>query len=88
MKDAPMDAVMGASLFFWRLGNDLLLATLTSLEKEKTNTQAKHSLDESGDGTLPSISSLKAMLQDLTESEGLVFTKPLLFSFLKESALN
>jgi hypothetical protein len=88
MKDAPMDAVMGASLFFWRLGNDLLLATLTSLEKEKTNTQAKHSSDESGDGTLPSISSLKEMLQDLTESEGLVFTKPLLFSFLKESALN
>jgi len=88
MKDAPMDAVMGASLFFWRLGNDLLLATLTSLEKEKTNTQAKPSLDESGDGTLPSISSLKEMLQDLTESEGLVFTKPLPFSFLKEKELN
>jgi hypothetical protein len=88
MKDAPMDAVMGASLFFWRLGNDLLLATLTSLEKEKTNTQAKPSLDESGDGTLPSISSLKEMLQDLIESEGSVFTKPLPFSFLKKSELN
>jgi hypothetical protein len=87
MKDAPMDAVMGASLFFWRLGNDLLVATLTSLEKEKTNTQAKPSSEESGDGILPSISSLKAMLQDLTESEGLVFTKPLPFSFLKKSEL-
>ena len=87
MKDAPMDAVMGASLFFWRLGNDLLVATLTSLEKEKTNTQAKPNSDVSGDGILPSISSLKEMLQDLTESEGLVFTKPLPFSFLKKSEL-
>ena len=87
MKDAPMDAVMGASLFFWRLGNDLLVATLTSLEKEKTSIQAKPNLDVSGDGILPSISSLKEMLQDLTESEGLVFTKPLPFSFLKKSEL-
>ena len=87
MKDAPMDAVMGATLFFWRLGNDLLDATLTSLEKEKTSIQAKPNLDVSGDGILPSISSLKEMLQDLTESEGLVFTKPLPFSFLKKSEL-
>jgi hypothetical protein len=88
MKDAPMDAVMGASLFFYRLGNDLLIATLTSLENQKTNTQANPNSDASGDGTLPSISSLKEMLQDLIESEGSVFTKPLPFSFLKKSELN
>lgn len=88
MKQAPMDVVMGASLFFYRLGNDLLIATLTSLENQKTNTQANHSLDVSGDGILPSISSLREMLQDLIESEGSVFTKPLPFSFLKKSELN
>jgi hypothetical protein len=88
MKQAPMDVVMGASLFFYRLGNDLLIATLTSLENQKTNTQANPNSDVSGDGTLPSISSLKEMLQDLIESEGSVFTKPLPFSFLKKSELN
>jgi hypothetical protein len=86
MKDAPMDVVMGASVFFWRLGNELLLATLTSLEKEKTSTPQSLNSVESGDGILPSISLLKEMLQDLNESEGLAFTKPLPFSFLKKSA--
>jgi hypothetical protein len=88
MKQAPMDVVMGASLFFYRLGNDLLIATLNSLENQKTNTQANPSLGANGDGILPSISSLKEMLQDLIESEGSVFTKPLPFSFLKKSELN
>lgn len=87
MKDAPMDAVMGASLFFYRLGNDLINATLTSLENQKTNTHQSHSSAESGDGTLPSISSLKEMLQDLNELDNLGFTKPSPFSFLKKSDL-
>lgn len=88
MKAAPMDAVMGASLFFYRLGNDLLLATLTSLENQKTNTHPNPNSDANGDGTLPSISSLKEMLQDLIQSGDSVFTKPLPFSFLKKSELN
>jgi hypothetical protein len=87
MKDAPMDAVMGASLFFYRLGNDLITATLTYLESQKTNTHPNHSSVESGDGTLPSISSLKEMLQDLNELDNLGFTKPSPFSFLKKSDL-
>jgi hypothetical protein len=87
MKDAPMDAVMGASLFFYRLGNDLINATLTSLENQKTNTHLNHSSVESGDGTLPSISSLKEMLQDLNELDNLGFTKPSPFLFLKKSDL-
>jgi hypothetical protein len=87
MKDAPMDAVMGASLFFYRLGNDLITATLTYLESQKTNTHPNHSSVESGDGILPSISSLKEMLQDLNELDNLGFTKPSPFSFLKKSDL-
>lgn len=87
MKDAPMDAVMGASLFFYRLGNDLINATLTSLENQKTNTHPNHSSVESGDGTLPSISLLKEMLQDLNELDNLGFTKPSPFSFLKKNDL-
>ena len=87
MKDAPMDAVMGASLFFYRLGNDLITATLTYLESQKTNTHPNHSSVESGDGILPSISSLKEMLRDLNELDNLGFTKPSPFSFLKKSDL-
>jgi hypothetical protein len=86
MKDAPMDVVMGASVFFYHLGNELLHATLTSLEKEKTNTPPSPNSAESGDGILPSISLLKEMLQDLKELDGLAFTKPLPFSFLRKSA--
>lgn len=87
MKDAPMDAVMGASLFFYRLGNDLINATLTSLENQKTNTPPNPSSAASGDGTLLSISLLKEMLQDLNELDNLGFTKPSPFSFLKKSDL-
>jgi len=86
MKDAPMDVVMGASVFFYHLGNELLHATLTYLESQKTSIHPNHSSVESGDGTLPSISSLKEMLQDLKELDGLAFTKPSPFSFLRKSA--
>ena len=77
MKQAPMDAVMGASLFFYRLGNDLINAILTSLENQQTSLAQNLSSVPVGDGTLASISLLKEMLQDLTGSEGSVFTKPL-----------
>jgi len=87
MKQAPMSVAMGASLFFYRLGNDLITATLTYLESQKTNTHPNHSSVESGDGILPSISSLKEMLQDLNELDNLGFTKPSPFSFLKKSDL-
>ena len=86
MKDAPMDVVMGASVFFYHLGNELLHATLTYLESQKTSIHPNHSSVESGDGTLPSISSLKEMLQDLNELDNLAFTKPSPFSFLRKSA--
>jgi len=76
MKDAPMNVALGALLFFWRLGNELLQATLTSLEKaeSKTSTPDKDSLPSVGDGTQPSISLLKAMLEDLQTFPNLSYT--------------
>jgi hypothetical protein len=71
MKFAPLDVVMGATVFFWNLGNDLVQHTLTCLETEiKTNkkltTLAKErNLIKSGDGTIQSMQSLKATLQNL-----------------------
>lgn len=76
MKDAPMDVVMGASLFFYRLGNELLQATLNSLEKEKskTNTQNKDNSQSDGDGTQHSINLLKEILDGLEILQDLNFT--------------
>lgn len=76
MKQAPMDVALGALLFFWRLGNELLQATLTSLEREesKTNTPDKGNSPSVGDGTQPSISLLKAMLEDLQTFPNLSYT--------------
>lgn len=76
MKAAPMDVVMGASLFFYRLGNELLEATLTSLEKQKTKTssQNKDNSPSDGDGTQQSINLLKEILDDLEILQGLNYT--------------
>jgi hypothetical protein len=76
MKQAPMHVALGALLFFWRLGNELLQATLTSLEKaeSKTSTPDKDSSPSVGDGTQPSISLLKAMLEDLQTFPNLSYT--------------
>ena len=70
MKQAPMSVAMGASLFFWRLGNELLRASLTSLERgnPKTNTPSKDNSPSVGDGTLQYINLLKEILEGLEES--------------------
>lgn len=84
MKDAPMDVVMGAVLFFWTLGRELLTATLTSLERERMMTyQHKDNSENDGDGIQPSIRSLKAMLEDLMRLEDYPFTNVLPSSHLK-----
>ena len=68
MKQAPMDVVLGATLFFYRLGSDLLNATIRSLENPQTSIAQKRSSESSGGGILLSTTSLKAMLQDLQTS--------------------
>jgi hypothetical protein len=67
MKGAPMHVVLGAVLFFYRLGNELLEATLTYLEGEKAamSIQDRDNLQSVGDGMRHSINSLKAMLEGL-----------------------
>jgi hypothetical protein len=72
MKYASMDIVLGASLFFWNLGNDLVQISLTYLEQEmKKNKEIKRTFQNalnsqnSGDGTTQSMQSLKATLQSL-----------------------
>ena len=71
MKFAPLNVVLGATVFFSTLGSDLVQHTLTSLEKEiqknpKIMTLAKErNLINDGDGTIQSMRFLKETLQSL-----------------------
>lgn len=66
---APLDVVMGAMVFFYSLRNDLLTATLHSLqmEVEKMDTQKKNSSIKDGDGINQSILLLRENLMNLKE---------------------
>jgi hypothetical protein len=71
MKYAPLNVVLGATVFFSTLGSDLVQHTLTSLEKEikknpKIMTLAKErNLINDGDGTIQSMRFLRETLQSL-----------------------
>lgn len=71
MKFAPLNVVLGATLFFSTLGSDLVQHTLTSLEMEiqrnpKIMTLAKErNLINDGVGTIQSMRFLKETLQSL-----------------------
>lgn len=79
MKQATMDVVMGAVLFFWTLGRELLTATMNSLEAEqgKKIILLKANLTNDGDGTTLSIPLLKAMLDDLMKYQNSPFINAL-----------
>jgi len=67
MKRMPLDAVMGAMVFFYHLGNELLKSILTYLEEnqEAMSTLNKLNLGKDGDGIHLSMLSLREMLEDL-----------------------
>lgn len=58
MKEMPLDVTIGAMVFFWTLGKDLSIASLTSLAKEEgMNLTPLLSFLKNGDGFLSTISS-------------------------------
>jgi hypothetical protein len=67
MRHAPLDVVLGAMVFFYNLGNDLLRSTINYLEKnqEVQNILNKHNLENVGDGIQVSMLLLKETLEDL-----------------------
>ena len=65
-KDFPLDAVLGAIVFFYSLGKDLSLVMLNSLDSKNEKALAQHLISQpSGAGSIHSMQSLKAILQDL-----------------------
>jgi hypothetical protein len=67
MKYAPVDVVLGAVVFFYTLGNELLKSTIHYLEnnKEFQNIVNNHNLEVNGLGIHHSMLLLKEMLEDL-----------------------
>jgi hypothetical protein len=58
MKEMPLDVTIGAMLFFWTLGKDLSVASLTSLARdEEMNLTPLLNFLKNGDGSLSTISS-------------------------------
>jgi hypothetical protein len=67
MRHAPLDVVLGAMVFFYTLGNDLLKSTINYLEEnqELQNILNRHNLENVGDGIQVSMLLLKETLEDL-----------------------
>jgi hypothetical protein len=67
MKHAPLNVVLGANVFFYNLGNELLASTMSYLEKDKEvmNILQEVNLQPDGVGIVQSMLSLKETLQDL-----------------------
>jgi len=77
MKHAPLDVVLGAMVFFYNLGNDLLSSTINYLEEnpEVQNILKQHNLENVGDGTHLFFISVKEMLEDLMKFQNYPYTK-------------
>lgn len=69
MKQMPLNVVMSAMVFFYRLNNELLQTTLNYLNQElpkQMTMEQRQTLAKSGDGIKASMESLKGMLQNMT----------------------
>ncbi len=77
MLDMPVSVAIGASVFFYRLGNKLPLFTMDYLQevlkKEELTPQLKQILGENGDGINQYILLLKEMLEKSKKSQKPVF---------------
>jgi hypothetical protein len=67
MLHAPLNVVLGANVFFYNLGNELLSSTMNYFQnnKEVMTILERHSSLEDGVGIVQSMLSLKETLQDL-----------------------
>jgi hypothetical protein len=76
MKDAPLDVVFAAMVFFWNLNSELIQTILNYLQKEVNNltTQQRERLEASGVGINQSMELLKEMLPSLIKLPNSTYT--------------
>jgi hypothetical protein len=77
LKDMPLDVALGAYVFFYHLGKDLLQSTMTFLEEnpQVMNLVNKHNLANDGVGTRLYMPSLRETLDDLMKLPNYPFIK-------------
>ena len=88
MKEMPLSVVMGALVFFYRLGTELSAHTLTYThqmlkEKSHTTSELRTALEKSGVGISQFMHSLKEMSEDLMRSHPSNYINALRSSHLK-----
>lgn len=78
MEHVTMDIVIGAQVFFWNLGNELLKAIPSYLEKQASKMSTRKAINSgpSGDGINQSIRSLRETLQELILLQKRDYLKP------------
>jgi len=68
-KEFPLDVVLGAIVFFYRLGKDLSVAMMNSLDKKNEKDLAQYLISHPNmDGSIHSMQSLTEILQNLNIS--------------------
>jgi hypothetical protein len=78
MKDAPLNVVLGARVFFWHLGKELLTSTIHYLEQSpQIVSMNKSNLESGGVGILQSMDLLREMLDDSMKSLNFPLTSAL-----------
>jgi hypothetical protein len=78
MKDAPLNVVIGAMVFFWHLGKELLTSTIHYLEQSpQIVSMNKANLESGGVGILQSMDLLREMLDDSMKSLNFPLTSAL-----------
>lgn len=77
LKDMPLDVALGAYVFFYHLGKDLLQSTMIFLEEnpQVMNLVNKHNLESDGVGTRLYMPSLRETLDDLMKLPNYPFIK-------------
>jgi len=73
MLNMPLDVALSAIVFFYRLGNDLLISTMDYLMQKVENSQKQGNLESDGDGIQVSTDLLKGMLGDLMKLQNYQF---------------
>tara|TARA_R110002020_G_scaffold48945_3_gene139797 strand:+ start:357 stop:1067 length:711 start_codon:yes stop_codon:yes gene_type:complete len=77
MKDAPVTVALGATVFFYHLGKELLRITMHSLQRqamEAVRQEKKNPSETNGDGISQSMRLLEEMSENLSKLQSLVYT--------------
>lgn len=76
MRNMPVDIALGAMVFFWDLGKELMNSTMSYLEgnQEIMNTVNMHNLEKDGDGLQVSMQLLKETFLDLMQLQNFQYT--------------